>query len=321
MSTEIRSWAPLALFIFKRPEHTRQVITSLQGCTGFDESPIYVFADGPRRPEDLPAIQETHAEARRLLGDRAVFVERETNLGVDSSIIAGVTELCDRYGEVIVVEEDLILSPGFLQFLNAGLQRYEHEPRVMQVCAHMFDVPELRESRDAILLPMISSLGWGTWKRAWDQFDPEASGWQKRLSDDRERRRFDLDGNYKYTRMLSHHMHARVPAWDIRWYYSVFARDGLALFPPRTLVLHEYDGTGTHDRFSLPVHQAQLETRAAFDLPDQIAETPAKEHVFRAIGAFRPSSLLHKSIAIAKFALRRTGKGHRAKNDRSDHAN
>jgi hypothetical protein len=305
MSTQGPTWAPIALFIFKRRAHTRRVIESLQRCTGFAQSPIYVFADGPRRPDEARAVQETRAEARGLLRDQAVYVERESNLGVDNSIIAGVTELCDRYGRVVVVEEDLVVAPSFLAFLNAGLERYAEQLDVMQVCGYMYDVPEFRQRGEAIFLPMTSSLGWATWKRAWDQFDPNATGWRERFSDPRERKRFDLDGNRQYAKMLAHHMSMRVPAWDIRWYYSVFAREGLVLFPPRTLVVHEYDGTGTHDRFSLPVHQAQLETHATFDLPDEAALTPAKELVYEAARTYRPSSNLDKSVAVLKYVLRR----------------
>ncbi|MDQ6795888.1 MAG: glycosyltransferase family 2 protein [Chloroflexota bacterium] len=282
------------------------MITSLQACDGFAESPVYVFADGPRYVQDVAATQEARAEARRLLGDDAIYLERDTNLGIEISIINGVTQLCDKHGAAVVVEDDLVFSPHFLKFLNMGLKRYEDQPRVMQVCGYMFDVPQFRGRNMAMLLPMPNSWGWATWKRAWDQFDPLATGWRERLRDDRDRRRFDLDGHFKYARMLSHHMSRSAPAWDIRWYYSVFSRDGLALYPPRTLVLHTgFDGTGTHDRFALPVHQAELETNAAFDLPTQLAEDPEKGLVFDAIGRFRPSSNYRKAIALARFMLRR----------------
>ena len=301
-----RGWAPLALFIYNRPDHTRRMITSLQGCAGFAESLVYVFADGPRQSQDMPAIQEARNEARRLLGSHAVYLERDTNLGVDNSIIAGVTQLCAQHGRVVVIEDDLVFSPYFLAFLNAGLRRYQDERRVMQVCAYMYDVPQFRYRRDAIFLPMTSSLGWATWKRAWDQYDPEAVGWRDRLRDVRNRRRFDLDGHYQYGKMLSRHMRSGVPAWDIRWYYTVFFNDGLVLYPPRTLVVHTgFDGTGTHDRFSLPVHQAELETSAIFDLPVQVAEDPGKELVFEAAEKFRPTSFVRKGIALSKFILRR----------------
>jgi hypothetical protein len=188
-------WAPIALFIYNRAGHTRQTITSLQACEGFPKSPVYVFADGPRKAQDIPAVEEARAEAKRLLGKNAVYLERDANIGVENSIIAGVSQLCDDHGAVVVIEDDLIFSPQFLKFLNSGLRRYQHEPRVMQVCGYMYDVPQFRHRSEAIFLPMTNSLGWATWKRAWDQFDPDAIGWREKFRDDRERRRFDLDGH------------------------------------------------------------------------------------------------------------------------------
>jgi hypothetical protein len=282
------------------------MIEHLQRCPGFAESPVFVFADGPKLSRDISAIAETRAEARRLLGDRAVYLERDTNAGLDASVVNGVTDLCDRYGRVIVVEDDLIVSPYFIEFLNAGLGKYMNEGRVMQVCGHMFDVPELRGSNEAVFLPLISSWGWATWKRAWDLFDPHAGGWAARLGDRQERRRFDLDGNFAYARMLSRQMRRAVPAWDIRWYYSVFVLDGLALYPPQALVLNEgFDGTGTHSRLSAPVRQAPLDENAAFDLPTEIAQSTARPAVFRAIGRSRLVSAFRRIAAAAGSVLRR----------------
>ena len=271
-----------------------------------------MYADGPRRPEDVVGVRAARAEARRLLGDQATFVERETNLGMQDSLIACVTQLCDRYGRVVVIEEDLELAPSFLRFMNLGLARYERELRVMQVCGYMFDVPQFRDRDEAILLPMTNSLGWATWKRAWDKFDPEATRWQQLLRDPGERRRFNLDGHFPYAKMLAHHMRSKRPAWDIRWYYSVFSADGLALYPPRTLVVHTgFDGSGSHDRFSLPVHQAELELNAEFAFPDAVIESPDKTWVFEAIERFRPASTFRKAMALATYVLRRAGVGNR----------
>jgi hypothetical protein len=298
------SWAPIALFVYKRAGHARRMIEHLQRCTGFEDSPVYVFADGPKVPGDLPAIQETRSEARRLLGDRAVFHESAVNLGVDKSEIAAITELCNRYGKVVVVEDDLIVSPNFLQFLNEGLVRYENEPRVMEICGYIFDVPELRQSRDAIFLPLSSAWGWATWKRAWDLFDLSASGWSERLADTQERRRFNVYGNFDYAKLLAGQMRKPIPAWDIVWYYTVFSRNGLALHPPQTLVLNEgFDGTGTHIRLSLPPRQGNLSTGPVLNFPSEVEVTEHVESVFKAIGAFRTASRRQKLRALAKTAF------------------
>ena len=305
---QINEWAPVALFIYKRPEHTRRTISSLQRCVGYADSPVFVFADGPAHPRDLREVQGTRALARSLLKDRAVFLERETNLGVDRSVIAGVTQLCDQFGRVVVLEDDDVVSPLFLQFLNRGLRQYEGEPRVMQVSGYMFDVPQLRQQNEAVFLPITTTLGWATWKRAWDHFDPAAEGWQARLQDAQAQRRFNLDGRFPYSTMLARQMKRDVGAWDIRWYYTVFARNGLVLFPPRTLVVNVgIDGSGTHDRLALPAHQAPLEMSASFDLPAEVAESWQKVHVFDAIKTWRKSSALQKLLAILRYALRRAG--------------
>jgi len=299
-------WAPIALFIYKRPEHARRTIASLKACPGFAESPLYVFADGARTRADLPAVQATRAAARELLGPRAVFVERDQNLGLANSIIAGTTELCRRHGRVVVVEDDLVVAPQFLPFLNEGLDAYEDQPGVMQVAGHMFAVPSLADTQEALLLPMTTSWGWATWKRAWDLFDPDATGWRERLNADVEIKRFNLDGSYDYYRMLKRQMSGDIDSWAIRWHYTVFANDGLTLFPPRTLVVNAgLDGSGTHDRLAMPAHQAGLETGPPFNLPDEIAESRQKAFVFEAIRTFRPSSARQRLLALAKTAFRR----------------
>ena len=308
MTSESPDWAPIAVFIYKRPEHARRMIGSLQRCAGYAESPVFVFADGPAHPRDLAGVRETRTLARAMLGDRAVFVESDTNLGVDRSVIGGVTQLCDRFGKVVVIEDDLVLSPLFLDFMNRGLRSYEGEGKVMQVSGYMFDVPQLRHRNEALFLPLTTSWGWATWKRAWDHFDPLASDWKARLSDGLVRRRFDLDDHFAYSTMLARQMQRRVGAWDIRWYYSVFARDGLVLFPPRSLVVNRgFDGSGTHDRLALPAHQAPIETVTPFDLPVDVVESPYKEDVFRSIAAFRPTSARRKLSALVRVALRRGG--------------
>jgi hypothetical protein len=305
MSSNINDWAPIALFIYKRPDHARRTILSLQGCEGVESSPIFVFADGPRGQADAPAVSATRAVARELLGGTAKYVEAERNRGLANSVIAGTTQLCDRYGTVVAVEDDLILAPSFLRFLNEGLARYRDEPRVMQVSGHMFDVPSLTDQREALFLPVTTSWGWATWKRAWDLFDPGAVGWRKRLADAREATRFNLGGRYNYLRMLERQMTGQIDSWAIRWYYTVFAHDGLALFPPRSLVLNTgFDRTGTHDRLGLPAIQAPLARAGSFELPRTIMESDHQADVFKAISAFRPASTRGKVSALIKAGLR-----------------
>lgn len=241
--------APVALFVFNRPEHLRRTIESLKLCDGFSDSPVIVFGDGARGAHDLPAVEATRRVARELLGEQAEYRLSESNQGLAHSIIHGVEQLLARYGRVIVVEDDLILAPGFLRFLNEGLDRYADDERVYQISGHMFDVREFVQRREALLLPFTTTWGWATWDRAWKAFDPKASGWESLRQNRVLRKRFNLNGAYDYAHMLERQMSGQRQSWGIRWYWSVFARGGLACFPPQSMVANiGMDGTGTHGR-------------------------------------------------------------------------
>ncbi|MDH4329853.1 MAG: hypothetical protein OEV77_15145, partial [Nitrospira sp.] len=241
------SHAPVALFVYNRPAHTRQTVEALLANTLAGETPLYVFSDAPKSAAASSAVAEVRAYIRTIVGFKSVtIIERETNFGLARSIIDGVTGLCEKHGRVIVVEDDLITSPHFFSYMNDGLTRYEHEDRVMQIAGYMFPM-ELEILEDALFLPFITSWGWATWSRAWQHFDAEARGYQTLAKDRGLRERFDLGGHYRYFKMLQAQQEGKVDSWAIRWYLSVFLLDGLALWPKTTMVRNlGFDGSGVN---------------------------------------------------------------------------
>lgn len=241
--------APVALFIFNRPDHLRRTIAGLLRNEGIDQAPLIVFGDGPRRVDDLASVEAARAVAREMLGSRPTYRFAEHNVGLALSIIAGVNELTAEYGTAVVIEDDLTLAPGFLAYQNRALAHYADHDDIYQVSGHMFDVPAFANRRDAVLLPFTTTWGWGTWRRAWQHFDPDATGWPAAKGNAGLIRRFNLDGTYDYAAMMERQQSGRSNSWGIRWYWSVFKRDGLAVFPPQTLVAnHGMDGAATHGR-------------------------------------------------------------------------
>ena len=241
--------APIAIFAYKRPEHLRRTLESLRRCAEFAGSKVIVFGDGPKATDDLGEVDATREIARVQLGPQAEYHFRDTNAGLAASIIGGVSEITRRFGRVIVLEDDLDLSPNFLSYVNAALDRYEDDSRVYQISGQLFETPEFIERKSAVFLPFTTSWGWGTWRRAWDRFDPSAVGWEKLRADRSLRRRFNLDGSYDFSTMLERQMAHLGDSWAIRWYWSVFRNDGLVCFPPTSLVQNTgLDGSGTHGR-------------------------------------------------------------------------
>jgi len=175
-------------------------------------------------------------------------VERSSNLGLVASITGGVQEILDAHGRIIVLEDDLITAPGFLRYMNQSLEAYAEHERVMQVTGYMYPVEPPKE---ACFLPTISCWGWGTWRRAWKAYDSTVSGRSLIQTDAAVRRKFDLDGAYDYSGLLERHLRGDASSWGVVWYLSVFARGGVVLHPPRSLVSNEgFDGSGSHEATS-----------------------------------------------------------------------
>jgi len=265
--------APIAVFAYRRAGHMRRTLDSLGKCHDFADSPLYVFADGSKGAADAADVTAVRSVAREMLGGRAEYRLSAINRGLSASILGGVATVFERHDRVIVVEDDMELSPGFLRYMNSALQRYQHEPRVMQVSGHMFEVPEFTSRGEALFLPLTTSWGWATWRRAWQSFDAQASGWAELARDSSLRRRFNLDGAFDYATMLESQMTGIGDSWAIRWYWSVFRDDAFAVFPPVSMVRNTgMDGSGTHGRGLLRrLRPSPAELHAGpLQLPDHI---------------------------------------------------
>jgi hypothetical protein len=238
---------PIALFVYKRAMHTQKALESLSRCVSASESELFIFCDGTKEEGDAAGVQEVRRLVRQKQWCGKVnIIERETNTGVANSIIDGVTRLCNEYGRVIVLEDDLVVSSGFLRYMNEALERYQSEPQVMQISGYMFPV-EVESDYTTFFLPFTTSWGWATWQRAWVYFDPSAANYKVLKKDRAMRKAFDLEGGYPYYKMLKSQLRGEIDSWAIRWYLCVFMRQGLVLYPPRTLIENiGFDGSGTH---------------------------------------------------------------------------
>ena len=245
--------SPIAFFAYKRPEHTKKSLKSLFQNESAESSELFIFCEGAKRPEDKESVRQVRQVARsKQWCGKVHIIEHEKNLGCANSIIYGVTKLCEEYGSVIVIEDDLLLSPYFLDYMNLALNLYKDESRVMQISAHMFPVKFKSLQEDSFFLPFTTSWGWATWQRAWQHFDPDMKGYEQLKLNKNKRYKFDLNGSFFYFNMLESQLNGQIDAWDIRWYLSTFMLDGLILFPKKSLVENiGFDGSGTHCGSSL----------------------------------------------------------------------
>ena len=175
-----KNYAPILLFVYNRPAHTRNIVESLLANSLAGQSELFIFSDEAKDESSRSAVDEVRKYIRRIKGFKEIHItERNENWGLAKSIIAGVSEIIETYEKVIVLEDDLIVAPFFLKFMNDALTVYQNEPKVghIQAC----DFTQAAGLPDTFLIKWTGSWGWATWKRVWNLYDYDMSYDQKEL--------------------------------------------------------------------------------------------------------------------------------------------
>ena len=275
------TYAPIALFTYSRPDHTRQAVESLLRNAESQDSDLFVFSDGPKTEAIVAGVKENRKYIRTITGFRSVtIVERETNWGLSHSLIDGITDIVERYGRVIVVEDDLILSPFFLRYMNEALDRYAGDDRVASVSA--FLNPSDGNVPESFFLRYFACWGWATWKRSWDLLINDSSELLRRIR--WKTNAFNIGGTGPLYGILYCDRVGLNDSWAVRFYASCFLAGKLHLFPGRSMsVQNGMDGSGTHSGMTDVYAKVRLS-----DTPIMLTEIPVEENrmMYRAFSVF-----------------------------------
>lgn len=242
--------APIALFVYKRPAHVRRTVEALVANELACQSDLLVFCDGPRSVEDRDDVAAVCAYVDSIRGFRSVTVfRREQNAGLARSITEGVTCVCEQHERVIVIEDDMVTSRWFLTYMNEALEHYRDDARVASI--HGYCYPVNVSLPETFFLRGADCWGWATWRRAWNNFEPDGRKLLDQMLHGRLTEAFDLNGSYGFTQMLRDQIAGKNDSWAVRWHASCFLADKLTLYPGTSLVDNiGNDASGTHSEAS-----------------------------------------------------------------------
>ncbi len=247
--------APIVLFVYNRPEHTKRTIESLQANAGVSSSSLFIFSDGPKSCENRERfhesslkVEEVRKYIRSIRGFQNVeIMTGETNRGLAESVISGVTSVLQQYDRAIVLEDDLLLSPMFLTFMNEALYFYQDDASIFSIGGYTppVQIPQIYP-HDVYLCCRCSTWGWATWKDRWNKTDWEVKDYAQFRQNKNMQRRFSRGGQ-DLPVILDEHIQGKVSSWAIRWDYAHFKEQAFALKPIHSLVTSTgLDGSGVH---------------------------------------------------------------------------
>lgn len=223
---------PIVLFAFIRLDTLQKTISALQNNYLANQSDLFIFVDGPKNEEQILLQKPLISFVQSIKGFHSVNIKlSDINKGLDPSIIEGVSEIINRYGRVIVLEDDIVTTPNFLDFMNQALDMYADNDKVMSISGFGLDVYKPKEyESDVYLFGRSTSWGWATWKDRWNSIDWEIKDWEEFKSDKRAIREFKKRGGSDMFSMLKTCMDGG-GMWDIRFCYNMFKQNRFSIIP------------------------------------------------------------------------------------------
>lgn len=299
----MQNLAPIALFVYNRPDHTRRTLSYLQKNLLADESRLFIFSDGPKTEADKAKVEEVRQLAKEVAGFKSVkLITRKENLGLANSIISGVTKLVNEYDKVIVFEDDLLSSPYTLQYFNESLNRYTSEEKVMHIGAYMYDLPG-KNLPQTFFYRAATSWGWATWARAWKDFEPDVDKLTEQFSKHKIHD-FSIEGTMNFWKQMREFKSGKNNSWAIRWYASIFLKDGLTLNPSHSLIHNiGHDGSGVHSN-NENTYQVQIAQKVVTEFPKEIKEDQQAYQAIKNFLKHRKGNIWQRAIRFVKKKMR-----------------
>ncbi len=247
------SLAPVALFVFNRTENTLRTLQALASNTLASDTEVYVFSDGGRDEDSWAKVAEVRNVVRQFIPNHAgegpfrslTLVERPENYYLERNVTEGIAQVLTDHDRIIVLEDDIVTSPCFLQYMNEGFNLYADMQEVMHIAGFThLNLPEGVDGREFYFTPHMSGWGWGTWRNRWQQ---HFRHYQTRAEALEGLTKADLNAiQYNGAFPCLKSLDKKPIPWDICWELAIYKAHGLCLSPAQTLVRNVGLKSGTH---------------------------------------------------------------------------
>ena len=214
--------SPICLFVYKRYDTTKLMLESLLACPECADSELYVFMDEARNDSEADDVEKVRALFDNLQGFKAIHpYPARMNKGMARSVIDGVTTVLEKHESIIVLEDDLVVAPDFLTFMNAALEAYRDRSDIWSISGYTPNLKEIEQydKNGVFLVPRAQCWGWATWNDRWETVDWEVSDFNYLARNKKRRKAFDMGGNDLFRTLEMEHRE-RIESWAVRWAYA-----------------------------------------------------------------------------------------------------
>ena len=245
------NYAPVVIFGYNRVDKLEKCIQALMKCEEVEHTEVFLYIDGPRDQTDEKAVNDVKEYANKLKGQswfrNIIIRSQKKNKGLAESVIAGITEVINLYGRVIVLEDDIIVTPDFLLFMNGALDAFENDKKVWSISTNTLSDDKIRSCREDVLWTYRGECwGWASWVDRWNKVDWKVCDYEEFMNSKKSQKMFNLGGR-DMTQLLRMQHDGKISSWAIRWCYQEFKENMITVFSkyPKSYNIG-LDGSGTN---------------------------------------------------------------------------
>jgi hypothetical protein len=241
--------APVLILAYNRPAQVRGLVDSLRTLRPMK---ILVGVDGPKDSQaDREKVVSVLKEINEInWTDDVEIRSRDINLGIRRAVPDSVGWAIEKYGEAIVLEDDVRPGPEFFQFMNFALRKYRNSEQVGHVSGYNLVPKEfISHPETSIRFSLYpESYAWATWNRAWVNYS-DSLDWALQLS---SRELTNVVGSWLGAKVWRFNFtdasSDAISTWAYRWVASLWKNKLVSISPNRNISSYTGRDGGTHTR-------------------------------------------------------------------------
>lgn len=240
---------PIVIFCFNRLDTLKELINGLLDNKETPFSHFIFFIDGPRHDLEQRKVSLVTEFVKSLnIGISKEIISREKNLGLAQNIFDGLNIVFKKFEAAIILEDDLLISKYYLEYMNSALNKYANNHNVYSINGANYHIPFIPKKNTSIIIKRAlgCSMGWATWARVWRKYELNPINDIEDLKSN-----FLLRLKYNYFGVMDRargmiSLKDGIRTWDFQFAWLIFKDNACVVIPDRRMLKHIGWDSGTN---------------------------------------------------------------------------
>jgi hypothetical protein len=242
--------APLILFVYDRYYCTKKTLDALQKNYLSKNTNLIIYSDFHKKNNKKKVDQVRNLITKYKKFKSIKIIYRKKNLGLAASIRSGITQTFKIYDKAIFLEDDIITSKYFLNYMNYCLEKYKDKKKVFHITSWNYPVPSIGLNL-INFSTVMNCWGWATWRDRWQRVSFDTNRIYKTFTK-KEISKLNLNGSENFWHTFLLNRQKKISTWAIFWAITIIKNNGLCIFPKKKYTQNiGMDGTGTNNKNKL----------------------------------------------------------------------